>query len=187
VKQTSPIPWAQRIRARLADSPWVPVASKLGAYLVLFVALAAVGSGAAGALLPSIPGGQHLAALLQPAAAGVVFPVGPDAGVAPTGAEPPNPPVEPDASPPAGSDAAATPADASPEAGAGVTTDGKVILNLATEADLCRLPGIGPSKARAIVALRAKLGRLRRPEDLLRVRGIGRRSLARLRPLLTVD
>jgi competence protein ComEA len=61
-------------------------------------------------------------------------------------------------------------------------------LNLATEEDLKRLPGVGPSKAKAILELRARLGgRFRRVEDLLRVKGIGRRKLARLRPLLLVD
>jgi competence protein ComEA len=62
-----------------------------------------------------------------------------------------------------------------------------VILNLATEADLQRLPGIGPTKARAILALRERLGKFRRVEELLKVRGIGRRTLARLRPHIAVD
>jgi len=58
---------------------------------------------------------------------------------------------------------------------------------MASEEDLRRLPGVGPSKAKAILELRARLGRFRRPEDLLRVKGIGRKRLARLRPLLVVD
>ena len=61
------------------------------------------------------------------------------------------------------------------------------MLNIASEDDLRRLPGVGASKAKAIVALRAKLGKFKRPEDLLRIKGIGRRSLARLRPLVVVD
>jgi competence protein ComEA len=74
------------------------------------------------------------------------------------------------------------------DAGTGaITADGKVILNLAGEEDLRRLPGIGASKAKAILELRGKLGRFRRAEDLLRVKGIGRRRLARLRPLLVID
>jgi competence protein ComEA len=68
-----------------------------------------------------------------------------------------------------------------------VTADGKVILNLAAEEDLRKLPGIGATRAKAILALRAKLGRFSRPEDLLRVKGIGRRSLGRLRPRLLID
>lgn len=82
---------------------------------------------------------------------------------------------------PTGGDGASTPAQA------GVTQDGKVVLNLATEADLRRLPGIGPAKAKAILELRAKMKRFRKVEDLLRIKGIGRRSLKRLRPLVVVD
>ena len=68
------------------------------------------------------------------------------------------------------------------------TADGKVAINHATEADLRRLPGVGATRAKAILALRDKLGgRFKRPEDLLRVKGIGRKSLARLRPLLVID
>jgi competence protein ComEA len=68
-----------------------------------------------------------------------------------------------------------------------VTADGKVVLNLATAEDLRRLPGIGPAKAAAILATRARLKRFRKVEDLLLVKGIGRRSLKRLRPLVLVD
>ncbi|WP_420895055.1 ComEA family DNA-binding protein [Sorangium cellulosum] len=68
-----------------------------------------------------------------------------------------------------------------------MTADGKVVLNLATEADLMRLPGVGPAKAAAILALRAKMKRFRKVDDLLRVKGLGRRSLKRLRPLVLVD
>lgn len=72
-------------------------------------------------------------------------------------------------------------------AAAGVTADGKVILNVASAETLDTLPGIGSSRALAIVALREKLGRFKRIEDLLRVRGIGRRSLDKLRPLVVLD
>jgi predicted flap endonuclease-1-like 5' DNA nuclease len=56
-------------------------------------------------------------------------------------------------------------------------------LALATEADLARLPGVGPRLARAIVAARAE-GRLAALDDLLAVKGIGPRRLAALRGLL---
>jgi len=68
-----------------------------------------------------------------------------------------------------------------------VTADGRVILNLATEDDLVQLPGIGVKRAQAIVALRTRLGRFRRVEDLLRVRGLGPRLLRRLRPHVAID
>jgi competence protein ComEA len=65
--------------------------------------------------------------------------------------------------------------------------DDPVILNAATETDLRRLPGIGAKRADAIVALRARLGRFHAVEDLLKVRGIGRATLKRLRPLIRLD
>jgi competence protein ComEA len=62
-----------------------------------------------------------------------------------------------------------------------------VVLNTATESDLRRLPGIGAKRAGAILALRVHLGRFRAIEDLLRVKGIGRATLKRLRPLVRLD
>ena len=53
--------------------------------------------------------------------------------------------------------------------------------------DLVQLPGIGVKRAQAIVALRNRLGRFLRVEDLLRVRGLGPRLLRRLRPHVTID
>ncbi len=67
------------------------------------------------------------------------------------------------------------------------TVEDPVVLNQATIEDLRRLPRIGPKKAEAILALRQKLGRFRQVEDLLRVKGIGRATLKKLRPLLRVD
>ena len=46
------------------------------------------------------------------------------------------------------------------------------------------LPGVGPAIARRIVAARARGITFRRPEDLLRVRGIGPATLRRMRDAL---
>jgi competence protein ComEA len=62
-----------------------------------------------------------------------------------------------------------------------------VVLNSATVDDLRRLPGIGEKRATAILQLRAHLGRFRVLEDLLKVKGIGRATLKRLRPLVRLD
>jgi competence protein ComEA len=67
------------------------------------------------------------------------------------------------------------------------TADDPVFLNQATAEDLRRLPGIGPKKADAILALRHRMGRFRQVEDLLKVKGIGRGTLKRLRPLVKLD
>jgi competence ComEA-like helix-hairpin-helix protein len=56
-----------------------------------------------------------------------------------------------------------------------------VDANRASEVELDRLPGVGPSTARAIVAAREEGRVFRRPEDLLEVRGIGEATLERLR------
>lgn len=57
-------------------------------------------------------------------------------------------------------------------------------MDRATASDWERLPGIGPSLAARIVADRAERGPFQTPEGLLRVRGIGPRTLERIRPYL---
>ena len=64
--------------------------------------------------------------------------------------------------------------------------EGVVNIQTATAEELQRLPGIGPSKAEAIIAFRQRT-QFRRVEDILRVRGIGRATFRRLRPYLTVN
>lgn len=92
------------------------------------------------------------------------------------------------ATPDAGTD---TPADVRNSSDAGtsgaVLADGRVVLNKASAQELCRVRGIGPSRAEKIVALRTKLGRFRSFRDLLRVRGIGPRTLTRLKAQMVLD
>lgn len=57
-----------------------------------------------------------------------------------------------------------------------------VALNRADETELSLLPGVGPALARRIAEDRARRGPYGRAEDLQRVRGIGPRLAARLRP-----
>lgn len=59
--------------------------------------------------------------------------------------------------------------------------DERIDPNRAPETELDRLPGVGPSTARAIVAAREGGAVFRRPEDLLAVRGIGEATLERIR------
>ena len=54
--------------------------------------------------------------------------------------------------------------------------------NRASDVEIDRLPGVGPATARAIVEARERAGGFRRPEDLLRVRGIGAATLERMLP-----
>lgn len=109
-------------------------------------------------------------------------------------AEPPAPAERQDTAPPvAAGDKAPRAADdpRAPESGAApspaITADGKVILNLATELELRKLPGIGHARAQAILTLRDKLGRFRRVEELLRVKGIGKKRLTALRARVVLD
>lgn len=61
-----------------------------------------------------------------------------------------------------------------------------VDLNSADARQLQRLPGVGAKRARAIIELRERLGGFRGTADLLRIRGIGRRTLERMAPQLVV-
>ncbi len=58
--------------------------------------------------------------------------------------------------------------------------------NQATATELMFLPGIGPKLAERIVAYRAS-HRFSAPDDLLAVKGIGKKKLATLRPYLTLS
>ncbi|MFK7985393.1 MAG: ComEA family DNA-binding protein [Sandaracinaceae bacterium] len=66
------------------------------------------------------------------------------------------------------------------------TPDGTINIQTASAEQLQMLPGIGPSRADAIVAQRERRA-FRRIEDLMRVRGVGRATFRRLRGMLTVD
>ncbi len=62
----------------------------------------------------------------------------------------------------------------------------RVKLNTATAADLEALPGVGPALAQRIAAYR-QVRRFSSVDDLLKVKGIGKAKLERLRPLVEVD
>jgi len=113
--------------------------------------------------------GSGVAALASPA------PVDPAAAhpAAPC-APPPTPPAQ-------------LPAPVAGASAPGLTGDGRVILNRAGAAELQRLPAVGAKRAAAILELRQRLGRFRRPSDLLRIRGIGPRTLQRMMPMLVLD
>ncbi|UJF35028.1 ComEA family DNA-binding protein [Paenibacillus hexagrammi] len=59
-------------------------------------------------------------------------------------------------------------------------------LNTATIEQLDALPGIGASKAKAIIEYRSKIGRYARVEQLTDVKGIGEKMLQKLKPLVMV-
>lgn len=63
--------------------------------------------------------------------------------------------------------------------------DSRININEAGANELVRLPGIGPARAEAVIAEREKR-RFRRPEDIMRVPGIGRKTYARIRDAIRV-
>ena len=61
-----------------------------------------------------------------------------------------------------------------------------VDLNAAGADELAEVPGIGDSIAKRIIEFRDKNGPFQSVDDLLKVQGIGEKSLQKLRPHLTV-
>lgn len=64
--------------------------------------------------------------------------------------------------------------------------DGLVDLNTATLAELDTITGVGPVLAQRIIDHRAQIGRFSSVDELLDVKGIGAKTLEKLRPQVTV-
>ena len=64
---------------------------------------------------------------------------------------------------------------------------GVVNLNTATQEELQLLPGIGESRAKAVIEARKRKGGFQKVEDLLEVKGIGEAGLQKLRPHVTLE
>lgn len=60
-------------------------------------------------------------------------------------------------------------------------------LNHASLAELTQLPGIGQKRAEAIVAFREAHGGFQSIAQLMKIKGIGRAMLRKLRPLVTIS
>ncbi len=166
-----------RIASRAVGSPfWKPIAraALAGMGLVLLAVIGRTAVAGAGASSPA--GVPSPSAATAPAQAGT-------AAIAASAAASGTPPTAPAASEMASG--ASTPV--APTHGTQASADDPVVLNTANVDDLRRLPGVGEKRALAILALRAQLGRFRLVEDLLKVKGIGRATLKRLRPLVRLD
>jgi competence protein ComEA len=98
-------------------------------------------------------------------------------------ARPPPPPRAVPQSPPATfGDPAASPAPSQPP-----TLTRTINLNTATAAELELLPGIGPALAARIIEYRRESGGFRSVDELDKVKGIGPRTLEKVRHLVSVD
>ncbi|MBX3197549.1 MAG: ComEA family DNA-binding protein [Labilithrix sp.] len=192
--QTSP-GCLERARALAAASPWSSLAGRVVILAVGLVVLAWIGRVATAApsgasalngvnalagvdtrALPAsaLPGADALVAgAAQAGATSSAGAPGPSPGAAPELPPLPAAPAAP-SPPPQTSHARATPED-------------PVFVNHASVDELRRLPGVGPKRAEAIVALRQRLGRFQRVEDLLRVKGVGRTTLRKWRALVRLD
>lgn len=60
-------------------------------------------------------------------------------------------------------------------------------INKADVSALTSLPGIGPSKAKAIVEYREKKGAFRYIDDLMKVKGIGKKLMAKIRNKVRIE
>ncbi|MDP4083443.1 MAG: helix-hairpin-helix domain-containing protein [Bacillota bacterium] len=66
------------------------------------------------------------------------------------------------------------------------TTSSKVNINKADESQLETLPGVGPSKAQAIISYREEKGFFKSVEDLKEITGIGDKTFEKLKESITV-
>jgi len=85
-----------------------------------------------------------------------------------------------------GEPAAPVPPGAAPAPGSPGPAAPLVNLNLATQAELETLPGVGPVTAQAILAWRDQHGGFSAVGELLEVDGIGEATLAKLTPYVTI-
>jgi competence protein ComEA len=86
---------------------------------------------------------------------------------------------------PKGGEAGSGPPGSSAVGGAGAV-GGKVNINTASESDLETLPRVGPTMAKRIIAWREANGRFATIEDLMSVTGIGEKTFAELKDLVTI-
>jgi competence protein ComEA len=80
----------------------------------------------------------------------------------------------------------AEPGQASKTSAAQATAASPINLNVATAADLEKLPGVGPAMANRILEYRQKSGGFKKIEDLMNVTGIGEKNFLKLKAQLTV-
>lgn len=198
----APPPPAESWLSRCKKSVWLAPVLRLGGMALLLGVLAGIGIVATTYAKPGLPLPEGSRALVDALGTGWLKPTmaapsaaAPRLAVAPASSVAPRPPSAapslpatesaPGAGPGPGLEPA--PGQPPPPGPAGITADGKVILNVASAEELTRLPGVGAKRAEAIVALRSKLKRFRQVTDLLRVKGIGPRGLKRMLPHLVLD
>ncbi len=71
-------------------------------------------------------------------------------------------------------------------AGMAVASDGKLDLNVSTTKQLQQLPGIGKELAKRIVEYRTSNGPFTSVEELVKVKGIGKKTFAKMKERLMI-
>lgn len=65
--------------------------------------------------------------------------------------------------------------------------DGRININTASEAQLCNIPGIGATRAAAIIAYRESHGGFQTPEDIMKVSGIKEGMYEKIKDSISVN
>lgn len=165
----------RRVRATVGASAWAGLVGRALLFVLGLVVLAWIGRVATAA--PAQANALHH----EPASdAGAASLAGRAVAALPAAPTPPPPPA---AAPAPAPPAPTPPATSSARA----TAEDPVYVNHASVEELRRLPGVGPKRAEGIIALRQRMGRFQRIEDLLRVKGVGRATLRKWRPLVRLD
>lgn len=60
-------------------------------------------------------------------------------------------------------------------------------INTASAAEIEKLPGIGKKSAAAIVAYRTEKGKFKTPKDLLKVKGVGAKTLDKIKNQISFE
>ena len=68
-----------------------------------------------------------------------------------------------------------------------VAQEGKVNINTASAEQLTQLKGIGPALAQRIIEYREKIGPFEKPEDLMKVKGIGQKTFESIKDAIVVE
>ena len=71
-------------------------------------------------------------------------------------------------------------------AASSTTRTGQVDINNASEQELTQLKGVGPAIAKRIITYRNSHGRFSKPDDLLNVKGIGEKTLEKMRAQILI-
>lgn len=66
-------------------------------------------------------------------------------------------------------------------------TDAKININTASEQELCGIPGVGATRAAAIIAYRESHGGFAKPEDIMKVNGIKEGMYERIKDSIRTD